>query len=135
DAQALVSVFHSLAMRLTESERAADARVLDDVARLNGLTSRLATLNGAVASAPAGEALALRDQQVSLAAEIAGIVGVQVIELEDGTFQVATESGRPLVIGSDAFALDATAGPPSGYASVTAGGVDVTAELRTGSLG
>jgi len=135
DAQTLASVFRSLSDRLTESEQAADARVRSDIDRLNGLTSRLAFLNGAIASAPEGEALQLRDEQVAVSVEISGIVGVQVLELADGTFQVATGSGRPLVIGADAYPLEASSTPPTGHASVMAGDVDITAELRTGSLG
>lgn len=135
DAQTLASVFRSLSDRLTESEQAADARVRADIDRLNGLTSRLAFLNSAIASAPEGEALQLRDEQVAVSVEISGIVGVQVLELADGTFQVATGSGRPLVIGADPYPLEASSTPPNGHAAVVAGGVDITAELRTGSLG
>jgi flagellar hook-associated protein 1 FlgK len=135
DAQALTAVFRGLSSRLTESELAADARIRGDIDRLNGLTSRLAFLNSAISSAPAGEALQLRDEQVSVAAEISGIVGVQVLELADGTFQIATERGRPLVIGADAYPLAASSTPPNGYAAVMADGVDITADVRTGSLG
>jgi flagellar hook-associated protein 1 FlgK len=135
DAQALASVFHSLSARLTESEQAADARVRGDVDRLNGLTSRLAFLNGAISSAPEGEALQLRDEQVAVAVEISGILGVQVLELADGTMQVATENGRALVIGNDAYPLATSSTPPTGHAAIMAGGLDITAEVRTGSLG
>lgn len=135
DAQALASSFRGLSDRLTQSEAAADARVRGELDRLNGLTTRLASLNGAISAAPAGEVLQLRDEQIAITAEIAGILGVQVIELADGAFQVATHSGRPLVIGAEAYALTASSAPPSGYATVLSGAVDVTAEMRTGSLG
>lgn len=135
DAQALASSFRGLSDRLTQSEAAADARVRGELDRLNGLTTRLASLNGAISAAPAGEVLQLRDEQVAITAEIAGILGVQVIELADGAFQVATHSGRPLVIGAEAYALTGSSAPPSGYATVLSGAVDVTAEMRTGSLG
>lgn len=135
DAQALASSFRGLADRLAESGRATDARVRDDVGRLNGLTSRLAFLNGAIASAPAAEALQLRDEQVRVTAEMSGILGVQVLELADGTFQVVTDSGRPLVIGADAYSLAASSVPPVGHAAIMAGDVDITADIRSGSLG
>ncbi len=135
DAQALASTFRGLSDRLGESGRATDARVRADVDRLNGLTSRLASLNGAIASAPASEALQLRDQQVMVTTEISGILGVQVLELGDGTFQLATGSGRPLVIGTDAYPLAVASAPPSGYAAILSEGVDVTGDIRIGSLG
>lgn len=134
-AQSLADVFHSLSDRLTEAERSADARVRGELDRLNGLTAQLASLNAAIAGSPAGEVLALRDQQVSVTADIAGIIGVDVLELGDGTFQVVTSGGRPLVLGADAYALQPSSVPPSGHAAIMSGTVDVTADVRVGSLG
>lgn len=135
DAQAVTSTFRELSSRLDASERETDGRVRAEIDRINGLVARLASLNDAVGRAPATETLALRDQQVATSIAISGIVGVQVLELADGTFQVATENGRPLVIGKDAYPLTASSLPPRGHAAVIAGGVDITAELRSGSLG
>jgi flagellar hook-associated protein 1 len=135
ESEALVGVFHSLSARLIDAERSADIRIRSEVERLNGLTSRLASLNASIAAAPSGASLHLRDQQVETAAAIAGILGVQVLELADGSLQVATESGRPLVIGADAYPIGLSSLPPAGHASLLAAGVDVTAEVRSGSLG
>lgn len=135
EAQRLASVFRGLSDQLVEQERTADARIVAEVDRLNSLMGRLASLNEAVSKAPAGQALTLRDEQVAVTAEIAGIVGVQVLELTDGTFQVSTDYGRPLVIGVDAYTLTTAGTPPSGHAAILAGGADITGEVRTGSLG
>lgn len=135
EAEALTSVFRTLSGRLAETERSTDARVPDDVERLNGLTSRLASVNRAVARAPEEGRLHLRDEQITLAAEIAGIIGVQVLELADGTFQLATDTGRPLVIGEAAYPLTTSSAPPLGHARILAAGVDITTELRAGSIG
>jgi len=135
EAQSLARVFRSLSDQLVEQERTADTRILAEVDRLNSLMTRLASLNEAVAKAPDGQALTLRDEQVAVTAEIAGIVGVQVLELADGTFQVSTDYGRPLVIGVDAYALTTAGTLPSGHAAILAGGTNVTGEIRTGSLG
>ncbi len=134
-ARSLAAVFRSLSQRLTDSERSADARIRGEVDRLNGLTAELAAVNAAIAGSPAGEVLALRDRQVSLTADIAGIIDVDVLELGDGTFQLVTTGGRPLVIGADAYTLEASSVPPSGHAAILAGGVDITADLGAGTLG
>lgn len=135
EAERLRAAFQNLSAGFSESERAADQRLRGELDRLNGLTARLASLNDAIASSPRNEALALRDQQIEVTSEISGILGVEVIELADGSFQVSTKTGRPLVIGKDAYALTASSGPPSGYASILSAGLDITAELTTGSLG
>jgi len=131
----LAQAFNGMASRLTEAASATDARVREDVERINALTARIGSLNTSIASAPAFESLHLRDEQVEAVKALSGILGTQVLELADGTVQIATRSGRPLVIGSDSYALTAVSGPPSGYASVQAGGVDITAEIADGHLG
>lgn len=135
EAGALASTFQSLAYRLDEAARATDQRVRADVERVNTLSNELASLNGAVARSPQEQALHLRDRQVATATELAGLLGVHVLELEDGTFQVAIDSGRPLVIGTEAYALTVSDQPPTGHAAILSGGVDITSAIRIGSIG
>lgn len=134
-ARSLAAVFHSLSQRLVDAERSADARIRGEIDRLNGLTAELAAVNSAISSAPPGEVLALRDRQVSLTADIASIIDVDVLELGDGTFQLVTSGGRPLVLGADAYALQVSSVPPSGHAAVLSGGADITAAIGAGTLG
>lgn len=134
EGQALAGAFAGMASRLRDAAGATDARVRDDVDRINELTERIAFLNKAIASSDASQALHLRDEQTEAIKALSGIVGTQVLELGDGTVQVATRSGRPLVIGEDSYLLEAQSGPPSGYARVFANGVDVTSEITDGHL-
>jgi flagellar hook-associated protein 1 FlgK len=135
EGEALAGAFNGMTARLTDAARATDARVRADVERVNALSERLAFLNASMAAAPATEALHLRDDQVEAVKELSGILGVQVIELNDGTLQVATRTGRPLVIGGDAYPLTVADGAPQGHARVLAGGVDITGDIADGHLG
>jgi flagellar hook-associated protein 1 FlgK len=135
EAQSLATAFNGMASRLTDAAAATDARVREDVAHINELTSRIAALNTSIGSSAPSQTLHLRDEQVEAVKELSGLLGTQVLELDDGTVQIVTRSGRPLVIGADAYPLSAVSGPPSGYATVQAGGRDITADVSDGHLG
>lgn len=132
--QALAGAFNGMASRLTEAAEATDARVRADVDQINALTSRIASLNASIASSPATQTLHLRDQQTEAVKTLSGILGTQVLDMNDGTVQLATRNGRPLVIGANAYALTASSAPPSGQARILAGGVDITTEISDGHL-
>ncbi len=132
--EALAGAFNGMASRLSDAARATDARVRDDVRKVNELTSRIASLNESIAASDPSQTLHLRDEQTEAVKALSGLIGTQVLELGNGEVQVATRNGRPLVIGSTAYGLMAQSGPPSGHASVIAGGVDITAEIKDGHL-
>ena len=132
--QALAGAFNGMASRLTEASRATDARVRADVDQINALTSRIASLNASIASSPETQTLHLRDQQTEAVKALSGILGTQVLEMQDGTVQLATRNGRPLVIGANAYSLTASSAPPSGQARIVTGGIDITTEISDGHL-
>ena len=134
EAESLATSINSMASRLTEAASASDSRLRGDIESVNELTSRIALLNKSIATAPASETLHLRDRQVEAVKELSGLLGTQVLELGDGTVQITTRNGRPLVIGATAYPLTAVSGPPAGYARVQAGGVDITAEITDGHM-
>ncbi len=133
--QALAGAFNGMATRLADATSAADARVRDDIQQINALTSRIASLNKSIASSDPSQALHLRDEQTEAVKELSGLIGTQVLDLADGTVQVATRSGRPLVIGANAYALAIDNAPLTGHARVLSNGVDITAEIGDGHLG
>ena len=135
EGEALASAFNGMSARLADAARATDSRVRADVERIKALSERIAFLNASMAAAPATESLHLRDGQVEAVKELSGLIGVQVLELNDGTLQVATRTGRPLVIGGDAYPLTVSDGAPQGDARVLAGGVDITGDIPDGHLG
>lgn len=134
EGQSLARAFNGMASRLTDAARATDARVREDVAAINAVTARIASLNKSIGESAPSEVLHLKDEQVEAVKELAGIVGTQVLELPDGTMQISTRSGRPLVIGPNAYPLTAVSAPPSGTARIEAGGVDITNEIGDGHL-
>lgn len=134
-AQALAGAFRAMASRLTDAARATDDRIRGDVEQVNALTVRIASLNASIAASPAAETAHLRDRQIEAIKELSGLTGVEVIELGDGTAQIATRSGRPLVIGANAYPLTISSQPPLGHAAILSGGVDITAEITDGHLG
>ncbi|BCS33513.1 flagellar hook-associated protein 1 [Luteitalea sp. TBR-22] len=136
EGEALARAFNGMASRLTDAAKATDQRVIEDVESINELTTRIAALNKSIGSSPSSQTLHLRDEQTEAIKELSGILGTQVLELADGTVQISTRSGRPLVVGADSYALAAVAGMPSGYARVQAAdGTDITLELTDGHLG
>lgn len=134
EGQSLARAFNGMSSRLTDAARATDARVREDVDAINELTARIASLNKSIADSSPTQTLHLKDEQVEAVKELAGILGTQVLELADGTMQISTRSGRPLVIGPNAYPLAAVSGPPSGHARIEAGGVDITNEIGDGHL-
>jgi len=85
EAQSLANAFNGMASRLTDAAHATDARVREDVAHINELTSRIAALNKSIGSSASSQTLHLRDEQVEAVKELSGLLGTQVLELNDGT--------------------------------------------------
>ena len=135
EAQALAGEFSSMASRLDDAARATVALVRSDVEQINALASQIAALNKSIGSSPATETLHLRDEQVEAIKALSGLLGMQVQPLSDGTVQVVTRTGRPLVIGEKAYPLGISSAPTTGFARITSNGVDITSEITDGHLG
>lgn len=135
EGDSLARAFNGLASRLDDAASTTDARVREDVDAINALTARIASLNQSIAESAPAETLHLRDEQIEAVKTLSGLIGTQVVEHADGTLQISTRSGRPLVIGDQAYALQAVSAPPSGAARIEAGGVDITADVTDGHLG
>ena len=137
EASSLAATFHDLAGRLTESRADADVRVTAAVEQVNGLATRLAEVNQAMATAGAADSpqrLQYRDEQLGLIENLSQLLQVQTVAREDGGFDVTFGSGRALVVGGIAVPLDTTRAA-DGTARLASQGVDVTAEISGGELG
>ena len=137
--QALAKTFNELAERFAVAQRDADAEVRTSVDQVNGLASRVAALNGAIAAADANEVDALHDQQSVALKSLAGLIDIGVMTRQDGGVDVSIGNGRALVVGNNTYPLTTTTSPPLGFASVVATGADVpadiTSEITGGRLG
>ena len=135
--QSLASGFSDMVSRLHLAQRDADTRIRGDVDQVNALVAQIASLNASIGGAQTGaDVQTLKDQQNEAVKTLAGLLDVSVMQREDGGVDVTFGLGRPLVIGASDFAITATPTGPSGLVVLTdANGVDVAAEIRSGSLG
>ena len=133
---ALASAFNSMAGRIDASRRDADNKVRASVEAINSLAERISALNHSIASAGPGQStLHLQDQQGELLRELSGLVDISALDHGDGVVDVTYGNGRPLVVGRSAYTLDMASTPPTGLATLSSGGVNVTAEITGGRLG
>src|SRR4030095_3871643 len=133
-ASELTQSFHEMAARLSDAQRQADTRVRGTVEEINALVDQIASLNHSMgASGPEGR-LPLQDQMSTLLRSLNTLVNVDVVNRSDGGVDITVGSGRALVIGDETYRLEAVSQPPSGWAGVEAGGMDITSELRGGRL-
>ncbi len=135
--QSLASGFRDMVSRLNLAQRDADTRIRGDVDQVNALVAQIASLNASIGGAQSGaDVQTLKDQQNEAVKTLTGLLDVSVMQREDGGVDVTFGLGRPLVIGASNFAITATPTGPSGLVVLTdANGVDVGAEIRSGSLG
>jgi flagellar hook-associated protein 1 len=133
-ARALAQAFNDLAARLAESQRNADTAIGAGVDEINQLAAQVAKLNDQIA-AGGPNVDALRDERGVALARLTELAGADVLERPDGLVNVTIGQGHALVIGTNAYTLDATAGPPSGFLRLSSAGVDITAEITSGRVG
>jgi flagellar hook-associated protein 1 FlgK len=135
--QRLASAFRDTAVRLSTAQRDTDLHVRSAVDQVNELTARIADLNVLVTglSATSPEGLHLRDQINQAVEQLSGLLDINVIETEGGGFNVDFAGGHPLVIGQFSYPVDIQDAGVTGFARVSSGGDDVTAQVTGGALG
>jgi flagellar hook-associated protein 1 len=129
--------FHAITRDLAAAQRHTDGQLRAAVDDVNALTEQIASLNTSIRGAEAGSAMAagLQDQLHLRLHELSELVDIDVIPHANGSVDVTFGAGRPLVLGNGARAITATSGPPSGYASLSIDGVNVTSEFTSGRVG
>jgi flagellar hook-associated protein 1 FlgK len=127
--------FQDVSSRLDDTVKAADVQVRDAVTEINALGSKIAALNDAIRSTAGADAETLKDQLGVALKSLSGLTTTAVLTRGDGGIDVTIGSGRPLVVGVNAYALGVTSVGPGGLAAVTLGGRDITSELSDGKVG
>lgn len=112
-ADALAQRFNSLNQVLSNQRSAVFRQREAVVEQINGLTAGIAALNEKIAATRATGVNAsglmdARDQKID---ELAGLVGLQVVDQADGTRSVSLLSGQPLVVGAIAASMTVTSMP------------------------
>jgi flagellar hook-associated protein 1 FlgK len=133
--QALAAAFRNMASRFETARRDTDGDIRSTVEHINSLTDRIAALNASMGAQPSPSSLHLQDEQAQLVRELSELVNITTIDRPEGGVDISTGNGRPLVVGSTGYDLTATPVAPSGYSSITAGGMTITSELTGGRLG
>jgi flagellar hook-associated protein 1 FlgK len=130
----LTQAFHETSLRLSDAQRQADARVRGTVEEINALAEQITEVNHSIGASAPEARLPLQDQLSNLLRSLNNLVDVGVVERPDGSVDLTLGSGRALVIGDQTYRIEAVSQPPSGFAAVEAGGVDITTEIHSGRL-
>lgn len=101
--EALISRFDLLQQGLDQIDNEIDARLAAGADEVNRLTTEIARLNIEVSRAGLGNASPdILDQRDRLINQVARLTGVTTVPQEDGSLNVFTAGGQPLVVGSTA---------------------------------
>jgi len=135
-ASSLAKAFNGTVSRLQQIGRETDQRVISTVGQINGLTDRIAKLNGVITTAAdSGSSLHAQDEQQELVNQLAGLTDVRISLRSEGGVDIDTASGRSLVIGATAYTMDLGTTGVGGNHTVSLQGADITSTLSGGSLG
>jgi flagellar hook-associated protein 1 FlgK len=126
--------FNDISARLADARRGADASLRDGIDQVNRLAGQVAALNQAINAANGGSTESLRDEQMLALDQLSKLADITVLSRSDGGVDVSLGQGRAIVMGANAYALDAAAAPPHGFARIEMDGIDITGEIRKGQL-
>lgn len=104
-AQSLADRFNSLHGELSSLDSEIDQRLRIAVGTLNDQTEALAKLNERIATAGSNASPDLLDSRDKLVQDIAGQLKVSTVQQDDGSLNLYTGSGQPLVVGKTAIPL------------------------------
>jgi len=135
-ADALAQRFNSLNQLLVNQRASVFSQREAVVAQANSLAVGIAALNEQIAGTHGTEvnASGLVDERDRKIDELAGLIGIQVVDQADGSRSVSLRSGQPLVIGSLAGSLSLQANP-NGSQTLKLSFVQETFTLPTTNLG
>jgi flagellar hook-associated protein 1 FlgK len=101
-ANALTARFDLLDAGLQQVDDEIDAKLVGGAEEVNRLTTAIAKLNTEVARSARDASPDLLDERDRLIGELSTLVGVTTLPQEDGSLNVFTSGGQPLVVGASA---------------------------------
>lgn len=145
-AQALTSRFQALDQTLTGIRQGTNQQIAGQITQINTYSSQLADINQRIVLAQAGGANQppndLLDQRDQMLSDLNKLVRVSTVTQGDGSYGVFIGNGQPLVVGNQAYQLQAVqASDDPGrttVAMVGVGGTPLTlpeSQITGGSLG
>jgi flagellar hook-associated protein 1 FlgK len=133
--QSLAQTFNTVSSGLSAAQQDADTQVRAGVDQVNVLAAQLASINTQLSGAGEGAAATLVDQQTNALSSLSQLIDFSAIHHADGSVDVSIGNGRALVTGAQVYDLTATSGGPQGFATISTGDYDVSAEISGGSIG
>ncbi len=144
--QSLVSRFHLMDQQLGDIRNGVNSQITSTVGLINSYSQQLAQLNQKIADASAGSngqrlPNDLLDQRDNLIAQLNQQVNVTVLKQDNGVENIFIGKGQPLVLGNQAYTLQATpsSADPStlevAYSSGNGSMLISPGSLQGGSLG
>lgn len=111
--QALVSRFNSIDQRLTEIRDGTNSQIMAEVTSINTYSARLADMNQRIIQAQAGSQTQapndLLDMREQMLKDLNKLIRVSTLTQNDGSFNIFIGNGQPLVVGTQAYQLQAVA--------------------------
>jgi flagellar hook-associated protein 1 FlgK len=134
--QNLATAFNTASNSLTAQQPGLNTQVTQDVSQINQLTKQIAALNPQLAQlkATGQDGGTVQDQQDQLVLSLSALTNVAVTKTDNG-ITLTTGNGTPLVVGSQAFALQTATGGDGMQHVLDQNGTDITASLSSGDLG
>ena len=132
-AQGVAAAFNSVAQNLAGQSQSLQVSAQSTVSRINNLAGQIAQYNvqvrGETAVNPGTDA-----SRRSALTQLSSLVGVTVTQNADGTVNVLAGATLPLVLGDQAYTLNANLAAPAG-SQITSSGGGVTPSSFSGTLG
>ncbi len=107
----LANRWSNLDSQMASQETEVNQRIQSQVAIANQLASEIALLNRDISSSGANATPDLLDQRAMRVEKLANLVGAETIKQDDGSLNVFTTGGQPLVLGNRAMALGTVPDP------------------------
>jgi flagellar hook-associated protein 1 FlgK len=140
-AQSLSAQFNSVSAQMKDQNASINSQLTTLASQVNSLTSSIASLNSQITTARGGgsEPNSLLDARNESVRQLNELIGAKVVET-NGSYDVYTGTGQPLVTGSTASTLSAapSASDPSSYAlklNYQSTNTDITSSITGGTIG
>ena len=131
----LAGVFRQANADLAEQGTNLETEVTSIVSRVNQLLGDAASLGAQRRSGDGSTNAAVETRLTQVFTELSGLIGFRVLNQNDGTLNVVSDSGAPLVVGSEVFPLGVNRGSQQ-IQILDFKGNDITANLTaSGQLG
>jgi flagellar hook-associated protein 1 FlgK len=141
-ANALVARFRQIDSQLEGFRKATEDQVRGSVTAINGYVREIASLNQKITevafSAASGQPPSdLLDRRDHLVQKLNDLIGARAVQQDDGTYNVFLASGQALVVGKDAFTMQAvpdTSDPRKLQIALSLGGAGAPLRLASSDL-